>query len=67
MIRIFLAIFGAMALMCAGGAVFAKHEMHFKASAAFEQNDKATMLMVQNDGEGNQQRCGRRDRPPLSS
>jgi len=67
MLRIFLAIFGVMFLMCAGGAVFAKHEMHFKTSAAFDQSDKAAMLMAQNNGEGNRQQRCRRDRPPLSS
>jgi len=68
MIRIFLAVFGVMVVMCTIGGGFAKHHMPFKTFAAVEQSGEGAVMLAQNRGEGNNNRQGcRRDRPPLSS
>jgi len=66
--RIIIIIIGFMALLCAGMAWAMKPERFFDRKAVFDQRVGMSILLAQNEGEGNSQRgCGRRDTPPLSS
>jgi len=65
--RIILAVFGFMLLLCAAQAWSGKSGMRFDKSAIAGQGEGADMLLVQNDGDTNRRGCGRRDKPPLLS